>query len=59
VRNRRQGMPVQRVNMCKCPGNTADAEATCYSGVLINVPRIIVINEVVPEGLAKHKPGEH
>ena len=49
-------MPVQGVNMCKCPGNTADAKTTCYFRVLINVMRIIVINEVVPERLAKNKP---
>ena len=44
--------------MCKCPGNTADAKTTCYFRVLINVTRIIVVNEVVPERLAKNKPGK-
>ena len=42
--------------MCKCPDNTADAKTTCYLRVLINVTRIVVINEVVPERLAKNKP---
>ena len=42
--------------MTECPGNTADAKTTCYFRVLINVMRIIVINEVVPERLAKNKP---
>ena len=42
--------------MTECPGNTVDAKTTCYFRVLINVMRIIVINEVVPERLAKNKP---
>ena len=45
--------------MSKCPGNTADAKTTCYFRVLINVTRIVVVNEVVPERLAKNKPGKH
>ena len=52
-------MPVQGVDMCKRPGNTADAKTTCYFRVLINVTRIIVVNEVMPERLAKNKPGKH
>ena len=51
-------MPVQRVNMCKCPDNTADAKTTRYFRVLINVMRIVVINEVVPERLAENKPSQ-
>ena len=42
--------------MTECPGDTADAKTTCYFRVLINVTRIIVVNEVVPERLAKNKP---
>ena len=45
--------------MTECPGNTADAKTTCYFRVLINVMRIIVVNEVVPERLAKNKPCKH
>ena len=45
--------------MCKGPDNAADAKTTSYFRVLINVTRIIVINEVVPERLAKNKPGKH
>lgn len=44
--------------MCKCPGNTGDVKTACYFGVLINVTRIIVINEVVPKGLTKDNPDE-
>ena len=52
-------MPVQAMDMCKCPGNPADAETTCYFRVLINVTRIIIVNEVIPERLAKNNPGKH
>ena len=45
--------------MCKCPRNTGEAKAACYVRVLINVTRIIVIDEVVPEGLAKDNPDKH
>jgi hypothetical protein len=52
-------MPVQGVNMCKCPGNAADAKTTCYFRVLINVTGIVIVNEVMPERLAKNEPGKH
>ena len=42
--------------MGECPGDTADTETSCYCRVLIYVTRIIVVNEVVPERLAKNKP---
>ena len=42
--------------MSKCPGNTANAEPTGYFRVFIDVTRIVIINEVVPERLAKNKP---
>jgi hypothetical protein len=44
--------------MCKCPRNTGEAKTACYFGVLINVTGIIVINEVVPKGLAKDNPDQ-
>jgi len=46
------------MNMSECPGNTAEAKAVGYVSVLINVTRIVVVNEVVPERLAKNKPGQ-
>src|SRR5437016_6937990 len=58
MRDRRQRMPVHGVNMGECPGNAAEADAACYFSVLINVARIVVVNEVVPESLAKNKPGQ-
>ena len=42
--------------MSKRPGDTADAESAGYSGVFIDITRIIIVNEVVPERLAKNKP---
>jgi len=49
-------MPVQGMDMSKRPGDTADAEPTCYSRVFIDVTRIVIVNEVVPERLTKNKP---
>ena len=52
-------MPVQGVNMCKCPGNTANADPTGYFRVFIDITWIVIVNEVVPERLAKNKRGKH
>src|SRR6266540_2275217 len=52
-------MPVHGMNVGECPGNAAEAEATCYFCVLINIARVIVVNEVVPERLAKDNPRKH
>lgn len=54
--NRRQRMPVLGMNMTECPGNTGYVKAAGYLGILINIPRIIVINEVVPKRLPKNDP---
>ena len=51
-------MPVLRVDMGECPANTCDAKAAGYLGIFIDVPRIVVVNELVPEGLAKNNPCE-
>ncbi len=42
--------------MAKCPGNTADAEAAGYLRIFIDVAWIIIVDEVVPERLAKNYP---
>ena len=42
--------------MTECPSNTANAEPTGYFRVFIDVTRIVIINEVVPERLAENKP---
>ena len=44
------------MNMTKCPGNTGDVKAAGYPGILIDIPRIIIVNEVVPNRLAKNDP---
>ena len=44
------------MNMTKCPGNTGDVKAAGYPGILINIPRVIIVNEVVPKRLAKNDP---
>ena len=49
-------MPVHGMNVAECPSNTANAEPTGYFRVFIDVTRIVIINEVVPERLAKNKP---
>jgi hypothetical protein len=51
-----QRVPVFRVNVGKCPGNVGEVEATGDSCVLIDVARIVVVNEVVPECLTKNRP---
>ena len=52
-------MPVHRMNMRKSPRNTAEAKTVGDPGVLINVTRIIVVDELVPERLPKNCPGKH
>ena len=49
-------MPVLRMNVCERPGDTGEVKPTGYRGILVNVPRIIVVNEVVAERLAKYDP---
>ena len=47
------------MNMGECPGNTAEAEPIGYLCVFIDVTRIIVVDEVMPERLAKNNPRKH
>jgi hypothetical protein len=54
-----EGMPVFRVNMRECPRNIAQTDTTGDPGILIDVLRIIIVNEIVPECLTKHGPGEN
>jgi hypothetical protein len=49
-------MPVHGMNIGECPCNTAEAEPGCYLRIFVDVTRIIIIDEVVPERLAKNKP---
>ena len=52
-------MPVHGMNMGECPANTADPEPTGYVRVFVDVTGIIIVNEVVPERLAKNNPRKH
>jgi hypothetical protein len=56
VGDRRQRMPVLGMNMSECPGNTGDVKTAGYLGIFVNITRIIVVNEVGEERLAKNKP---
>jgi len=49
-------MPVHGMNVAECPGNTADTEPSRYLRIFIDVTRIVVVNEVVPERLTKNDP---
>ena len=49
-------MPVLGMNVRERPGNASQAEAASYLRIFIDVGRIIVVNEVVPEGLTKNNP---
>ena len=52
-------MPILRVDMGECPANTCDAKAAGYLGIFIDVARIVVVNEVVPERLAENNPHKY
>ena len=52
----RQRMPVFGMNMSECPSDVRDVNAARDSGVLIDVARIVVVNEIVPECLTKNRP---
>ena len=45
--------------MGKCPDNAADAQSLSYLRVFVDVTRIIIVNEVVPERLAEDEPRKH
>ena len=49
-------MPVLGMNMCERPGNTIDAKTVGYLDIFVNVARIVVVNELVLERLAKNDP---
>jgi len=57
--DRRQRVPVFGMDMRKCPGDVGEVDAAGDSRVLINVVRIVVINEIGPECLTKNGPRKH
>jgi hypothetical protein len=56
VCDRRQRVPVFGMNMSECPSDVREVNATRDSGVLIDVARIVVVNEIVPDCLTKNRP---
>src|SRR4051812_14706456 len=47
VRERRERMPVLRVNVRECPAQRVRTQATGDGGILINVILVVVIDEIV------------
>jgi hypothetical protein len=54
--DRRQRMPVFGMDMRKRPGDVGEVDAAGDSRVLIDVTRIVVVNEIVPECLSIDDP---
>lgn len=52
-------MPVHGMNVGEGPPNPAEADAAGYFAVFIDVARIIIVNEIVPECLREHAPRKH
>ena len=52
-------MPILSMSMGKCPGNASNVKPAGYPGILIDVTRIVIVNEVVPERLAEDEPRKH
>jgi hypothetical protein len=42
------------MNMCKGPGKISEADAARDPRILIDVVRIIIVNEIVPDCLSEH-----
>ena len=42
--------------MRECPGDVSQVDAARDSGILIDVARIVVVNEIIPERLNKDDP---
>src|SRR6266404_5039290 len=59
VRDRRQWMPVMRMNVSERPLNVGPAQPGLNLTVLADVGRIIVIHESVSQRLPKNGPRDH
>ena len=57
VRNRRERMPVLRMNVGKCPSDSVPAQSGANMRVVVNIKRIVVVDELMARGLGKHAPG--
>jgi hypothetical protein len=56
VRDRGQRMPILGMNVSECPTDVGEGNAAGDPGVLIDVARIVVINEIEPQCLIKDRP---
>jgi len=56
VGDRRQRMPVLGMNVAKSPANAGQVKPASYFRIFIDVVLIVVIDEVVTEGLTKDDP---
>jgi hypothetical protein len=56
VCNCRKRMPVSGMNMGECPNDVRKVDTAGDPGVLIDVARIVVVDEIVPERLTKNGP---
>src|SRR5438874_4440028 len=56
VRNRRKRMPVSANDVRKCPTDSVNAQTPRNLGILVDVIRIVEINERKARGLSKYKP---
>ena len=56
VRDRRQRMPVLRMDMRERPDNPAPGQARAHVRVVEHVKRIVIIDELMAERLSKHRP---
>ena len=45
--------------MSECPADVREVDAAGDPSVLIDVTRIVVVNEIVPECLTKNGPRKH
>jgi len=44
------------MDVSECPGDVGEADAAGDPGVLIDVARIVIVNEIVPDCLTKDGP---
>ena len=58
VRNCRERMPVERVRVRESPRDSAQAQPTRHDRISVNVSLIVEVNEIVPERLSEHDPGD-
>ena len=54
--DRRQRVPISGMYVGECPCNIGETDAAGYPRILIDVLRIVVVNEIAAERLCKHHP---